>query len=135
LGEVVFSKSFRIQQRDTNRTFPGLSMDALRGLNTVGFIPLLMNTKLPTLFFSEVNDGMMKYKDYCAEQSDERIARLGELQKPDIWTRIADGKDPISGHSFTREGLRSEANPGVSRLAPDAHYRQCLAHYLLDRRN
>jgi cytochrome P450 len=134
MGEMVFSKSFGMQHRDTNRAFLGLSMDALRGLNTVAFIPLLLTMKLHILFFNGVHQGMMKYKHYCANQSDERIARSGTLQKPDIWTRVINGKDDITGHSFTPEDLRSEAAILVSVAShPMRITVSALTHYLLDR--
>jgi cytochrome P450 len=134
MGEMVFSKSFGMQNRDTNRAFLGLSRDALRGLNTVAFIPLLLKIKLHILFFNEVNEGMVKYKAYCADQSDERIARSGTLQSPDIWTCVIDGKDELTGHSFTPEDLRSEAAILVSVAShPMRIIVSALTHYLLDR--
>jgi cytochrome P450 len=133
MGEMIFSKSFGMQRGSINRQFLDLSMDALRGLNTVAFIPMLMKLKLHILFFGQVNDGMMKYKDYCAEQSDERISRSGELQRPDIWTQIIGGKDPITGHSFTSAELRSEAAILVSVAShPMRITVSALTHYLLD---
>lgn len=134
MGEMVFSKSFEMQRSATNRQFLDLSMDALRGLNTVAFIPMLMKMKLHILFFGEVNEGMMRYKDYCAEQSDERISRSAELQRPDIWTQLLNGKDPITGHSFSSEDLRSEAAIIVSVAShPMRITVSALTHYLLDR--
>lgn len=134
MGEMVFSKTFEMQRSSTNRQFLDLSMDALRGLNTVAFIPMLLKMKLHILFFNEVNEGMMKYKDYCATQSDERISRSGELKRPDIWSRIITGKDPITGHSFTSEELQSEAAILVSVAShPMRITVSALTHYLLDR--
>lgn len=136
MGEMVFSKSFGMQRGSANRQFLDLSMDALRGLNTVAFIPLLLKMKLHIIFFGEVNDGMMKYKDYCAKQSDERISRSAELKRPDIWSRVITGKDPVTGHSFTSEDLQSEAAIIVSVAShPMRITVSALTHYLLDRPN
>lgn len=133
MGEMVFSKSFGMQHSPKFRGFLGLSMDALRGLNATAFMPLLLKLKLHILLFSELNDGMQRYKKYCAEQSDDRIKRSAQIENKDIWTRVIAGKDSITGHSFTAEDLQSEAAILVSVAShPMRITVSALTHYLLN---
>jgi len=151
MGGMVFSTSFDMQTSEKNRPYLGISMDALRGLNTVsyifrnpnaivltvweqvGFMPLLLRLKLDKIFFKELNAGMERYKLYCAEQATIRTARQQEMKTRDVWSALMFAKDPLTGQSFTEKDLQSEAAIIISAASHPSRTTLCaLTHYLID---
>jgi cytochrome P450 len=96
-------------------------------------MPILLKVKIHTVLFAKLNNGMQRYKKYCADQSDDRIRRSADIKKSDIWSRIVGVKDPITGHFFDAEDLQSEAAILVSVASHPMRITVCaLTHYLLN---
>jgi cytochrome P450 len=131
MGEMLFSRSFDMQTEAENRDFIGISLDAFQGLNTMAFIPLVMQLNLHKIFFRPLDVGMQRYKVYCAEQSDKRTATDFPQHRADVWSRLMKSKNPTTKDSLTPTELRSEAAILVAAAShPNRTLVSALFHYL-----
>jgi cytochrome P450 len=99
----------------------------------VGYMPLLLKLRLDRVFFRKLNEGMVRYKKYCAKVAELRTARQSEMKTKDVWTTLLVAKDPLTGQGLTSKELHSEAAVVISATSHPIRTTLCaLIYYLIN---
>ncbi|KAI1435761.1 cytochrome P450-like protein [Xylaria sp. CBS 124048] len=86
MGDVCFSHSFGMLERNDYRYLLDTLSEGTNGLNIGGWMPGLFRFKIGYLLFRKVAEGLKSYQEFSIQQSERRLQLKDQTSKADVYS-------------------------------------------------
>ncbi|CAF9939407.1 hypothetical protein IMSHALPRED_001332 [Imshaugia aleurites] len=110
MGDICFSHSFEMLEKEENRYILDMLPRGVQGLNIVAHMQGLLALHLDKVLFRRLDKDMQRYQAFSKRQSDTRVSKGDNVPIKDVFSFLIDAKDPETGSGFEMPELVGEAS-------------------------
>ncbi|KAI9658000.1 MAG: hypothetical protein M1821_002660 [Bathelium mastoideum] len=112
MGDICFSGSFEMLDKEDNRYILEALSEGVNGLNMTGWMPWLLRLKIGNLLFPKLNKDMKRYEAFARKQSMRRLKMGVHTIARDVYSYLLQANEASkeSQPLFTPEDLVGESS-------------------------